>query len=50
MLANLIELSDQSLQRQPTLECQHFSRLPIQCRTVLLNVVVIDPNMLHFRS
>jgi hypothetical protein len=45
VLANLLELSDQSLQRGTTLKAQDLSRLSIQRRTVVLNIVDINPDI-----
>jgi hypothetical protein len=50
VLANLIELSDQSLQGRATLKTQDLSRLSIQCRTVGLNIVDIDPDINYIRA
>ena len=45
VLANVVELPDQSLQGRATLKAQDLSRLSIQRRTMVLNIVDIDPDI-----
>ena len=41
---HVLQLSDRPVQPQPTLKAQNLSRLPVQRRTVDLNVIDIDTN------